>query len=412
MLMIASLPLKTNYSPMKKLSLLLFLLITVKVNAQEAIQFNKVKGWKEGLEKSAKEDKLIFVDGYTSWCAPCKWMEGNVFNQPEVANFYNANFINMKFDCEVGEGIDIAKKYGILSFPTYLFVNSKGELVYRAQSRMEVQAFMTKGKEASNKDFHIPVVQARFKAGDKDPVFLLRYIKVMNSVDTKQAQVARVVLDSLADEIFLQSKIGWQAIMQLGRSDKDKYGRFFLNNKPYFKKTAPEDEYLRKDQEFLRYAMYGYVSSKNKEEFDKGIAFLEQGNTQDNLNEAAMFKVDWVAKYGTDAEFVELTNQLRKGVLKEQSENLSFIARRYAGKKSSSQASKAILDQCYILAKQAVKLDGDNYSNQVTLAEICISLKKKKEAVMAAEAGRLLAEAQTSKIIKLAQEILDRAKNI
>lgn len=96
----------------------------------------------EEAKKQAKETgKLIFLDGYTSWCAPCKWMEGNVFNQKEVADFYNTNFINTKYDCEVGEGIDLAKKYGIRSFPTYLFLDAEGTLVYRTQSRMEVQAF-------------------------------------------------------------------------------------------------------------------------------------------------------------------------------------------------------------------------------------------------------------------------------
>lgn len=25
--------------------------------------------------KAKKENKLIFIDAYTSWCGPCKWME-------------------------------------------------------------------------------------------------------------------------------------------------------------------------------------------------------------------------------------------------------------------------------------------------------------------------------------------------
>ena len=31
------------------------------------------------LELAQKEDKLIFIDLYTTWCLPCKMMDQNVF---------------------------------------------------------------------------------------------------------------------------------------------------------------------------------------------------------------------------------------------------------------------------------------------------------------------------------------------
>ncbi len=381
------------------------------LQAQEHIDFQKIS-FTEAKSKAKAEDKLIFLDGYTSWCAPCKWMEGNVFNQKEVADFYNTNFINTKFDCEVGEGIEIAKKYGIRSFPTYLFLDGEGTLVYRTQSRMEADKFLTEGKQALNKDFHIPTIVARFAAGERDPEFLLRYITVMSNVDPKEAQAARVELDALADVDFLKSPIGWEAIKQLGQNGNDKYGKFFLANKTFFKNSVPADEFKKKEQHLLRYAMYGYIRDKDQVEFEKGLAFFEQGDS-DMQVEAAMYKVEWTAEHGTDQEFIQLTNKLRKGVLKDQAERLSFIARRNSGKYGQDKApSKALLNQCYVLAKQAVELDESSYSNQGTFAEICITLKKKKEAVKAAEAARALAENETSKIIKIADALLERARSI
>lgn len=97
---------------MKKIIITMFMLagiVSLRAQAPAHISFQKISF--EEAKKQAKETgKLIFLDGYTSWCAPCKWMEGNVFNQKEVADFYNTNFINTKYDCEVGEGIDLAKK--------------------------------------------------------------------------------------------------------------------------------------------------------------------------------------------------------------------------------------------------------------------------------------------------------------
>jgi thioredoxin-related protein len=56
-------------------------------------------------------------------------MERNVFTQKSVGDYFNANFVNARFDMEKGEGRDIAVKYGVRSYPTYLFLNGDGELV-------------------------------------------------------------------------------------------------------------------------------------------------------------------------------------------------------------------------------------------------------------------------------------------
>ncbi|MNY65947.1 hypothetical protein D3C86_2033030 [compost metagenome] len=60
------------------------------------------------------------------------------------------------------------------------------------------------------------------------------------------------------------------------------------------------------------------------------------------------------------------------------------------------------------MAKRAVALEPEEYSIQSTFAKVCLSLKKKDEALTAAKKSRLLAEAETSKIQKLAQELIDK----
>ncbi|MCZ8214809.1 MAG: hypothetical protein O9262_01145, partial [Cyclobacteriaceae bacterium] len=41
----------------------------------------------------------------------------------------NAAFINLKYDAEKGEGIEVAKKYHINSYPTLLIVDKDGNIV-------------------------------------------------------------------------------------------------------------------------------------------------------------------------------------------------------------------------------------------------------------------------------------------
>ncbi len=133
---------------MKKLVLSVVILcgVTMSLLAQ-GIQFRE-GSWKEILEIAKKENKLVFVDNYTSWCGPCKKMVSEIFPLKEVGDFYNANFICYKLDCEKGDGVEVAKTYQIMSFPTYLYVDGNGKLFYRSGAYMPAEKFIEEGKIA------------------------------------------------------------------------------------------------------------------------------------------------------------------------------------------------------------------------------------------------------------------------
>lgn len=83
------------------------------------------------LEKAKAENKLVFMDVYTTWCGPCKMLDRNTFSSAEVGSKFNDAFINYKLDAEKGEGVSIAMKYGVRAYPNMLFINGNGELVHR-----------------------------------------------------------------------------------------------------------------------------------------------------------------------------------------------------------------------------------------------------------------------------------------
>jgi len=85
----------------------------------------------EVLAKAKAENKPIFLDAYTTWCGPCKYMATKIFTQDKVADFFNANFVSTKFDMEKGEGLELAKKYGVKVYPTFLVLDSDGNIIHR-----------------------------------------------------------------------------------------------------------------------------------------------------------------------------------------------------------------------------------------------------------------------------------------
>ncbi len=111
---------------MKNLFILFFVLVTWKLS-QAQVQFFE-GSWNEVLQEAKKQNKPIFVDFYTSWCGPCKLMTKTTFANIQVGDYLNSNYIAYKIDCEKGEGIQIAEKFEIFSYPTLCFFDKNGKL--------------------------------------------------------------------------------------------------------------------------------------------------------------------------------------------------------------------------------------------------------------------------------------------
>ena len=134
---------------MKLLCLLLFLTLGLSSGAQvNGIRFTNDTLLSTILEKAKKANKLVFIDCYDTFCGACKLMDKQVFPDKEVGSFFNKNFINAKFDMLKSEGIKIQKTYNIRWVPTFLFLNSKGEIVASAIGFLDSKNFIRIGQSA------------------------------------------------------------------------------------------------------------------------------------------------------------------------------------------------------------------------------------------------------------------------
>lgn len=172
---------------MKKIFSVFILTFSILIFSQEGINFQTTT-FKEILAKAKAEKKIVFIDAYASWCGPCKLMEKNIFPLPAVAAYYNANFINARFDMEKGEGPGIASKYGIRSYPSYLFLNGDGEVVMKNLGYMGEEDFIAIAKEANNPKFANSSNKEIFEQGEKDPEFLLNMMRLYSDNDYELAK--------------------------------------------------------------------------------------------------------------------------------------------------------------------------------------------------------------------------------
>ncbi len=159
-----------------------FLIITILflsvLGFSQGIEF-EYGTWKEVLEKAKQTNKPIFIDVYTSWCGPCKKMNKEIFPLTEIGKVYNANFVCYQIDAEKGEGIAIAKKYEVTSYPTYLFIKADGTLFSRALGLMEAEKFIAVSKTAiadMNDPKPLSEWEKEYILKKNDAKFLLDYI--------------------------------------------------------------------------------------------------------------------------------------------------------------------------------------------------------------------------------------------
>lgn len=91
--------------------------------------------WQEGsfdqvMATAGKAGKPVMIDFYATWCGPCKLLDKKTYVDPAVTAFSN-KFVNMKVDCEKGEGVELAKRFKIMNYPTIVFLKSDGAEIDR-----------------------------------------------------------------------------------------------------------------------------------------------------------------------------------------------------------------------------------------------------------------------------------------
>ncbi|CAN5219621.1 hypothetical protein BH09BAC1_BH09BAC1_04030 [soil metagenome] len=107
----------------------------------------KKSNWQEVQAKAKEEGKPIFMHIYATWCGPCKKMMANVYTDPELADNYNANFVNVAYDGEKGPGKELAENYKIKGYPSLLFFNADGTIAEQAYGYHNAEELIKKGNK-------------------------------------------------------------------------------------------------------------------------------------------------------------------------------------------------------------------------------------------------------------------------
>ncbi len=166
---------------MKRLTTTLFALIIALGAMAQGVAFEPEGTTLEQASAKAKaENKLIFLDCYTQWCGPCKKMTRDVFPQEEVGAYMNPKFVSIKIDMEGTYGAPLAKKLQIQAYPTFVIFNADAQEISRFLGYHAADDFI-KVVEEKSADNASTALEQRWKAGDRDPQFLMEYLQTLTA---------------------------------------------------------------------------------------------------------------------------------------------------------------------------------------------------------------------------------------
>jgi len=275
--------------------------------------------WQTILQKAKKQDKLIFLDCYTSWCGPCKMLANTVFTNDTVADFYNKHFLCVQMDMEKGEGPELAKLYKVRAYPTLLYLDKEGKLVHNVVGYQKPAQLVDEGNIAMNGTETVTAYRQRYEQGERDEAFLRAFIdKLAASYQPKlQEQVATEFINTFDDKQF-HSRDCWNIIIRnINNPMSPIIKKMFTNRRRFYQIIAKDSVDLFLDYTFRSKAS-SYVWSKtrpanfNEKPFNEYLQYLQSLSNWDKTPQ--YIATLHTAKHWIEGDYRGMMDEMRQAL--------------------------------------------------------------------------------------------------
>ncbi len=340
----------------------------------------------DALANAKKGNKLIFMDAYTTWCGPCKMMSKSTFTDSGVALLFNRQFVNLKMDMEKGEGPALQQRYGIVAYPTLLFLNAEGEVVHKALGFHDVEQFLALGKTALNGEQTLGKWIMRYERGERDPKFLKTYAEVL--AEAAEEQRFKIAEEYLATQTDWKTPENLAFIYKFTEGVDSKLFPYLVKNQKDFEQVASKDEVSLKVQEIASQFLFNEDNIPTLSAADSIIGLVYPKDKSDRMSLG--YRLNYYRMKGDRPNYTQAAVHFLKKYddsAEELNENAATFYEQIDDKKSLKKAVK--------WAKKSVKLE-NRFMNQIVVAQLYNKLGKKsrakKEAQKAIEIAKKTSE--------------------
>lgn len=346
------------------------------VGQEEGIVFME-QDWEKALEKAKTEDKLVFVDAYTSWCKPCKEMDQKVFPQKIVGEFFEKNFISVKVNTEKeGKGKALQEKYEILYYPTFLFLEGDGSQVHRMAGYQSAPKLIDLGIVAMNPNNRLSSLMKRYEDGDRDSDFLLTYLGVLSkAMDGSQIVVAEEYLNTQGD---WNTEANRKFIFKQVSSVDSKLFDHVVENRAAYEEQFGAVKVTGQVEKLIYEKIYDDKGNASLDALDSLFAKVYPADRA--AKSSARFKLNYFYEKGQGEKYADEALKYFKKYPNAEASELTDAAWNFY---ELGVTDKKKLKKARKWAKGAFAKEGQ-YLQMDTLAAIYFQMKKKRKAIKAA----------------------------
>ena len=137
--------------------------------AQEGVNFRNLT-FTEALAQAKQENKLVFMDCYTSWCGPCKNMTEKVFPQKAAGDYFNPRFVCVKYDMEKGEGVELAKQFDVHAYPSFIIIRPDGTVQHKLVGGDNLENFIARVEKGLNEKTSLLYMNQVYQQGNMSKI--------------------------------------------------------------------------------------------------------------------------------------------------------------------------------------------------------------------------------------------------
>lgn len=292
---------------MKKL--LLFLgIISLLFGNKRVLYAQKIKfiynRLSKAKSKAAKKDKILFIDAYASWCAPCKMLDQKIFKDKTVVKFHKANFINCKIDVESVVGDVFSDEYPIQSIPTLFYFNSNYKLIYKKIGVTEqAEDFISYGQAALDIAEHL-----ESNAPIKNTKSLFHYTYYLKEEKKNYHPYFQAFLQTQKDWSNLDAM---QIIFDLAEEQDSVALDYFLTHSQNFEKVYGKDAVHEKRMMLVLDVILDFLDNSNgNPDFEKATPiFIRYFGEENYLEHLLLFKFRYHQQHNQTSAMRETLEQ-------------------------------------------------------------------------------------------------------
>ena len=150
------------------------------------IEVTTLEEMQEARKKASDQMLMVFVDVYATWCGPCKLMDKEVYTDPSVTEYMNANFVSVRMDGETDYGRKYAAEQKLEGYPSMFIFSDDGEPISKVVGFTPAEKLVASLKGTVENYRTVKEYKTKYERGTLETGDFATYISVVREMGNQE----------------------------------------------------------------------------------------------------------------------------------------------------------------------------------------------------------------------------------